>query len=233
MCHVDVLLFSAAKQDILAMTRPFSKILQDNSLFLPSVISSSVKTIKSFDKLVKLLEKGESAFSHPEIFPTVCKMKDQIVPETKNVLPERQTRAAAATNPNNSYSLYHEEYLLQGDLESALKKVTEVISETATKLNTCIQQRLDSFVSNPLCKAVSIFLDTQAYEISDIKDIYTNICVIQDHFKNLLIDNGCETSKIRTEFEILYKHIKMFLGKKSPDKVWPRFHSKKRWVYQI
>ena len=68
-------------------------------------------------------------------------MKDQIVPETNNVLPERQTRAAAATNPNNSYSLYHEEYLLQGDLESALKKVTEVISETATKLNTCIQQR--------------------------------------------------------------------------------------------
>ena len=125
-------------------------------------------------------------------------MKDQIVPETNNVLPERQTKAAAATNPNNSYSLLHEDYLLQGDLESALKKVTVVISETATKLNPCIQERLDSFVSSFLFKAVSIFLDTQTYEIPDIEDIYTNVHVIQDHFENLLVDNGCETSKVCT-----------------------------------
>ena len=135
------------------MIHPFSKILQDNSLLLPSVISSSAETIKSFDKPVKLLEKEETnAFSHPEIFPAVCKMKDQIVPETNNVLPERQTRAAAATNPNNSYSLFHKDYLLQGDLESAHKKVTEVISEIATKLDTYIQQRLNSFVSNSSTK---------------------------------------------------------------------------------
>ena len=125
-------------------------------------------------------------------------MKDQIVPETNNVLLERQTKAAAATNPNNSYSLLHEDYLLQGDLESALKKVTVVISEVATKLNTCIQERLDSFVSSLLFKAVSIFLDTQAYEIPDIEDIYSNVRVIQDHFENLLVANGCETSKICT-----------------------------------
>ena len=125
-------------------------------------------------------------------------MKDQIVPQTNNVLPERQTKAAAATNPNNSYSLLHEDYLLQGDLESALKKVTVVISETATKLNPCIQERLDSFVSSLLFKAVSIFLDTQTYEIPDIEDIYTNVHVIQDHFENLLVDNGCETSKVCT-----------------------------------
>ena len=125
-------------------------------------------------------------------------MKDQIVPETNNVLPERQTKAAATTNPNNSYSLLHEDYLLQGDLESALKKVTVVISETATKLNPCIQERLDSFVSSLLFKAVSIFLDTQTYEIPDIEDIYTNVHVIQDHFENLLVDNGCETSKVCT-----------------------------------
>ena len=155
------------------MIRPFSKILQDNSLLLPSVISSNAKTINSFDKLVKLLEKeGANAFSYPEIFPTVCKMKDQIVPENNNVLPECKTRAVATTNPN-SYSLFHEDYLLQGDLESALRKVTEVISEIATKLNTCIQQRPNRFVSNPLFIAVSIFLDTQKPMKYQIWKIYT------------------------------------------------------------
>ena len=72
------------------------------------------------------------------------------------------------------------------------------MSEVATKLNTCIQERLDSFVSSLLFKAVSIFLDTQAYEIPDIEDIYSNVRVIQDHFENLLVANGCETSKICT-----------------------------------
>ena len=104
------------------------------------------------------------------------------------------------------------------------------ISEIATKLNTCIKQRLDGFVSNLLFRAVSIFLDTQAYEISDMEDIYTSAGVIQDHFENLLVANGCETSKIRTEFEILYKHIKMFLEKKSPDKVWPHMFSQQKEI---
>ena len=49
-------------------------------------------------------------------------------------------------------------------------------------------------------------------------------------FKNLLVPNRCETSKIRTEFEILYEHIKMFLGKKSSDKVWPHMFSQQKEI---
>ena len=61
-----------------------------------------------------------------------------------------------------------------------------------------------------------------------MEGIYANGRVIQDHFENLLVPNGCETSKIHTEFEILYDHIKMFLGKKSPDKVWPHIFSQQK-----
>ena len=63
-----------------------------------------------------------------------------------------------------------------------------------------------------------------------MEDIYTSAHVIQDHFENLLVANGCETSKIHTEFKIMYKHIKMFLGKKSPDKVWPHMFSQQKEI---
>ena len=55
-CKLEKLFFSYIKMDILSVMRPISKTFQDNSLLLPEMItvaSSTIKTLKKFDKLIR------------------------------------------------------------------------------------------------------------------------------------------------------------------------------------
>ena len=52
--------------------------------------------------------------------------------------------------------------------------------------------------------------------------------VISNRFEKLLTANQCEITKIQQEFEILYEHVKMFLSRKCPHKVWPHLFSRQQ-----
>ena len=69
-CNVDRIVFSGAKQDVLNVVQPLSKVMQENSLIMPSIITSCAKTLKSIGKLNEIiLTKGPDAFKDSELFP--------------------------------------------------------------------------------------------------------------------------------------------------------------------
>lgn len=73
-CNVDRIVFAAAKQDVLAMIQPLTKIMQENSLILPSVISSCAKTLSSLKKLdEKFIKEKSNILKLPEIFPNAAR----------------------------------------------------------------------------------------------------------------------------------------------------------------
>ena len=85
--------------DILRLLEPVSKTLQAVSLLTPKLLSVCRKVIKSFEKLLLLLNRdGKEAF-HCDIFKTASEILEQLSNE-EDIIPERQTRAAAAENLN-------------------------------------------------------------------------------------------------------------------------------------
>lgn len=219
-CHVDRIIYVGAKQDVLNLIRPLGKVLQDNSLILPSLITCCARTLKSVKKLDQiLLQEGTDAFNRPELFPNAKSLIDQMSEEQEEIVPERQTRNTSSANPGNHQTLFFKgSYLLVGKLQSSLKKVHREIHTIVTGLYETLKTRLDPFVEDPLFKAMAVFLDTESYGIMGVEDILESVNVITARFDTLLRANGCQLTSIPAEFEILYEHVTRFLGGKSASK---------------
>ena len=87
------------KQDVLALVQPLSKVLQENALILPALITCCVKTLKTVKKMDLLLTEGSDALKRPEIFPNTVALINQFSPKPANVYPEHQTRNDTQLNP--------------------------------------------------------------------------------------------------------------------------------------
>ena len=70
-CNVDRIIYAAAKKDVLAIIQPLTKIMQENSIILPSVISSCANTLKTFKKLnERVIAEESNILGDTNIFPT-------------------------------------------------------------------------------------------------------------------------------------------------------------------
>ena len=80
----------------------------------PKLLSVCQKAIKSFEKLLLLLNRdGKEAFHHNYIFKTASEILEQLLNEEDDIIPGCQTRAAAAENPNNDFCKFHGYLLLK------------------------------------------------------------------------------------------------------------------------
>ena len=91
--NVDKLVFSAIKQDVLAVLIPTSKILQENGLILPNLITICKSAIQNIKKLKRLVEEnGSDVFQNVKIFPNCSSFIKELITDEAQRLPERQTR---------------------------------------------------------------------------------------------------------------------------------------------
>ena len=214
------------KEDVLAILRPMTKVLQDSKLIAPtliSVCSNSIRTLKKLKSLVDS-EMGE-AFMRKELFPKAASLLEKLTAETTDVIPNRQTRHTEETS--NKYVLYHD-YLLVGGIEEALQNVAEDFAVILLKLVERLQHRLESIVEDPVIKAMAIFLHTKMYPISQFDDLYEEVKVIVERFSQLLVANGCQLEVLESELDMLFEHVNLFLSNKPSEKVWPHLFLSKR-----
>ena len=120
-CETKRLAFEALKCDLLQILSPVSKTLQEVSLLTPKVMSMRRKVIRSFDKLLILLDRdGGDAFQRDNIFSTASEILEKLTDEEEEIIPERRTRTAASENPNNDYCQFHG-YLLKSNLQDDIE----------------------------------------------------------------------------------------------------------------
>ena len=139
---------------------------------------------------------GKEAFHHDDIFKTASEILEQLSNEEDNIIPERQTRAAAAENPNDDFCEFHG-YLLTGSLDSAmevnLKEFKTIVESLIKALKSCLEPLLE----NEVFKAICIILDSESYPFLSVDIIYDEVKVIVEHSKSLLLTNNCSISHLK------------------------------------
>ena len=117
--NLDYIFFNGAKEDILGILRPLSKLFQENALLLPSLLTNISRTLCTMTKFQKLFnDEGQEALKREDVFPSLAKLLKMISP-VKGVIPERQTRSQAA-NFGRDFVWFHS-YLLEGNIENSMK----------------------------------------------------------------------------------------------------------------
>ena len=191
-CETKKVIFEAFKLDILHLLELVSKTLQEASLLTPKLLSVCQKVIKSFEKLLLLLNRdGKETFHRDDIFKTASEILEQLSDEEGDIISEHKTRAAAAENPNNDFCEFHG-YLLRGSLDSTLEiinlKEFKTIVESLIK---ALKSRLEPLLENEVFKAIFIILDSESYPFLSVDIIYEEVKVIVEHFKSSLLANNC------------------------------------------
>ena len=217
-CKLEKLFFNYIKMDILSVMRPISKTFQDNSLLLPEMITVASSTIKTLKKLDKLIRDQETLLK-PEFFPSVNKFIDELKAE-EGIISYRQTRQDHGETGNIGYS-YHG-YLLTGNIDKSLEKNAEHFTKIFEKLIEAMTLRLGSIPENPLFISVASFLDTRLYIcICNSEDLSDHINTMVDRYRLLLEANNCNLENIHYEFDIIFDHVKHFMPNRSSSKAWP------------
>ena len=73
----------------------------------------------------------------------------------------------------------------------------------------------------------SVFLDSRNYLYQSTDDVYSHEKNISEHFKAILISNGCDLRKLREEFDFIFDYINKFLKNVKPNDCWSAiFHQR-------
>ena len=192
--------------------------LQETSLLTPKLLSVRRNGIKVLQRLLNLLNRdGNDAFHRDDIFKTASEILEQLSENEEDIVPDRQTRAAAAENPNNNFCNFHG-YLLKGDLEIVMDVNCKEFKHVTASLIEALKTRLQPLLENDVFKAISIMLDSKSFKFLDVDIICEKVKVIVDHFKDLLLANNCHIDYLKEKLEIFFDHINRYVSKSSAEK---------------
>ena len=91
-CETKHLVFEAVKFDVWQNLSPVSKTLQEVLLLTPKVMSVCRKVIRSFDKLIILLDcGGGDAFQRDDVFLTASEILEKLTDEEEEIIPDCRT----------------------------------------------------------------------------------------------------------------------------------------------
>ena len=65
-----------------------------------------------------------------------------------------------------------------------------------------------------------MILNSESHQLNDADVLYDKVKVVADHFKSMLMANGCSTEHLKERPEILHNHIKRYVSKNTTDKCW-------------
>ena len=214
------LVFEALKFDVLQILSPISKTLQKLSLLTPKVMSVCRKVMRSFDKLLILLDQDRGdAFQKDDIFPTASEILEKLTDEEEEIIPEQHTQAAVSENPNNDFCQFHG-YLQKDNLQDAIESCHQEFVTIISSLKESFALQLDSILENDIFKAISVILDSESYQVLESDIVYDEVKDVVDYFKPPLLANNCNLNFLKEEFKILHDHVKRYVSKCSSEKCW-------------
>ena len=83
--------------------------------------------------------------------------------------------------------------------------VKQHYKETVANICTSVEERFQGILHSPIFKNIETILDTSSWPMNEDSGSFGTKAIndVQEHFKNLLIKNGCDVEKIQTEWLIL------------------------------
>ena len=154
------------------------------------------------------------------IFKTASKILEQHSVDEEDIVPECESRAAAAENSNNNFFNIHG-YLLKRDLETATEVNCKEFKHIITSLIEALKALLQPLLQSDMVKAVSIILDSESFKFLNADIIYNEVKVIMEHIKDLLLANNYYIDHLKEELKILFNPINKYVIKSSAEKCWP------------
>ena len=149
----ELVIFDSAKQDLLSILCPLTKLLQDCSLIVPTLITTCSSTLRAIHRLKTLLEQeGEDAFRRLELF-SVCSslLNNDLSEKLEDIIPKRAIRLRARENPTNDHTLYHE-YLLHIKMDDSLALLKDNIILILDNLIQRLDHQHESLIKDPVMK---------------------------------------------------------------------------------
>ena len=216
---VEKIVFMAVKQDILEMIRPLSKVLQDNDLLTPELLTAVTKCTKGLGKVEKLIrECGPSAFSQfGNVFPSASGVITQLQ-QSHDIIYDRSLRSRAGENTSSNSSING--FRLRGNLETAIKKAKDRIETILVALVEVIKERFGAIIEDPIFKAMAVLLDTASYGGMGEVIILDKVREIVTKFRRQLDANGYDDDSLENELQTVLTHVAAFLSNVSPSKAW-------------
>ena len=219
-CETKRLVFEAVKFDVSEIPSPVSKTLQEVSVLTPKVMSMCRKLVRSFDKLLILLDcDGGDAFQRDDIFPTASEILEKLTDEEEEIIPEHHTQAAVSENPNNDFCQFHG-YLQKDNLQDAIESCHQEFVTIISSLKESLALRLESILENDVFKAISVILYSEFYQFPKSEIVYDEVKVGVDYFKSPVLANNCNLNFLKEEFKTLHGYIKRYVSKCLPEKCW-------------
>ena len=183
-CETKRLVFEAVNFDVLQILSPVSKTLEEVSLLTHKVMSVYRKVMKSFDKLLILLDcDGGDAFQRDDIFPTASEILEKLTDEEEEIITKCHTQVAVLENPNNNYCQFHG-CLLSGNLQDAIESCHEEFLTIISSLKESLALQLESTLENDIFKAISDILDSESYQFLESDIVYNEVKVVVDYFES-------------------------------------------------
>ena len=108
---------------------------------------------------------------------------------------------------------------MKGSIEDAIAICHSEFINILLNLKTALTVQIEPLLKNPVFKSIGIILNLESYQFHDADVLYDEVKVA-DHFKSMLMINGCPTEHLKEEFEILHNHIKRSVLKNKPEKCW-------------
>ena len=59
-----------------------------------------------------------------------------------------------------------------------------------------------------------------SYNFTEFEELFKSVVIIKDRYESLLFASGCDPTRLKAEFRILYIHVNKFLSKCSPGQCW-------------
>ena len=101
---------------------------------------------------------------------------------------------------------------------NVISELTKILGKPKESLSQCYVP----FVQNEFFIATAKFLNTESYIHTEFEELFENVVIIKEQYNNLLSANGCDLTRLKGKFRILYTHVNKFLSKCLPARCWPQ-----------
>lgn len=193
---IKLLIYQAAKRDVIAYLVPCSLTLEKIDLIMPEAITAIERAQKTVEKLHKKVEElGDQAFLAEDLLPTLNKEILPELQENQQTPVPRQTRTRGQELDADTPVTFGS-YTMRGDVSHAMVQVANAIEGTLASLSTYLEDRMNDITTNPLYTAAATLLDTKSYSLKLEVDVKTAAHTLEEHFEGVLSANGFDGRRL-------------------------------------
>ena len=100
---------------------------------------------------------------------------------------------------DSNYSKFHD-YIMKGHIEDAIATCHSKFIDILLNLKTGLTLQMEQLLENPVFKSNGMILNSESYQFHITGVLYDKVQVETDHFKSMLMANGCSSEHLKEEF---------------------------------